>query len=160
MEVRSWLPAIRRIRFAAMIKLGLILLAASLCMVACDGGVDGACARGEVETDSGLVYTDVVCGGGAEATGGSVTITYVAMLENGEEFASSDEQGGELVFALGRGQVITGLDEGVEGMREGGTRRLVIPPALAYDEAGLPPWVEPGATVIYEVTLEAVREPD
>jgi FKBP-type peptidyl-prolyl cis-trans isomerase len=112
-----------------------------------------------VETDTGLGYRDLSCGDGREAVGGtSVTIEYEAMVENEAPFATSDEQGGGFVFALGRGQVIAGLDEGVEGMRVGGTRRLVMPPELAYGDAGFPPEVGPGETIVYEVTLVAVEE--
>jgi len=112
-----------------------------------------------VESDTGLTYEDVVCGNGTEAVAGtSVTIEYTAELEDGGEFASSEDQGGKLLFPLGRGQVINGLDEGVRSMKVGGTRRLTIPPDLAYGDAGFAPHVGPGETVVYEVTLLDVTE--
>jgi FKBP-type peptidyl-prolyl cis-trans isomerase FkpA len=118
-----------------------------------DGSV-AECQEAPVESDTGLTYEDIVCGNGTEAVGGaSVTIEYTAELEDGSEFASSEDQGGELLFPLGRGQVINGLDEGVRSMRVGGTRRLTIPPELAYGDAGFAPHVGPDETVVYEVTL-------
>jgi FKBP-type peptidyl-prolyl cis-trans isomerase FkpA len=125
-------------------------------------GSDGSvaeCEKGPVESESGLTYEDVVCGSGAEAVGGaSVTIEYTAKVAGGREFASSDDQNGEFVFPLGRGQVINGLDEGVRSMKVGGTRRLTIPPDLAYGDAGFAPHVGPDETVVYEVTLVDVAE--
>ena len=117
------------------------------------------CEEGPVESDTGLTYEDIVCGSGAEAVGGpSVTVEYAAELASGREFASSDDQNGEFVFPLGRGQVINGLDEGVRSMKVGGTRRLTIPPDLAYGDAGFAPHVGPGETVVYEVTLLEVAD--
>lgn len=131
------------------------LALAALLLAACGGGSDPpvACAREQVQTDSGLLVQDLECGGGPQASGGSVTISYEAAVRGGESFATSDGQGGEFRFALGRGQVISGLDEGVQGMSVGSVRRLVIPPELAYGDAGFPPDVPPGATVVYEVRL-------
>jgi FKBP-type peptidyl-prolyl cis-trans isomerase len=134
-------------------------LALALVVTSCSGAEEAAaeCVRDVIESDTGLRYEDVECGSGEEAAGGdSVTIEYRAESEEGQEFASSDDQGGEFVFALGRGQVITGLDEGVRSMRQGGTRRMTIPPDLAYGEAGFPPEIGPGETVVYEVTLLGV----
>jgi FKBP-type peptidyl-prolyl cis-trans isomerase len=134
-------------------------LALVLVVTSCSGAEEAAaeCVRDVIESDTGLRYEDVECGSGEEAAGGdSVTIEYRAESEEGQEFASSDDQGGEFVFALGRGQVITGLDEGVRSMRQGGTRRMTIPPDLAYGEAGFPPEIGPGETVVYEVTLLGV----
>jgi len=112
------------------------------------------CEDGSIESETGLTYEDIVCGSGEEAAAGaSVTIEYTAELANGSEYASSDDQGGEFVFPLGRGQVINGLDEGVRSMKVGGTRRLTIPPDLAYGDAGFAPNVGPDETIVYEVTL-------
>jgi len=133
---------------------GMFILA--LVLSACSSSNDSVaeCRETPVESDTGLTYEDVVCGDGAEAGGAtSVTIEYAAELEGGSEFASSEDQDGELLFPLGRGQVINGLDEGVRSMRVGGTRRLTIPPDLAYGDAGFAPHVGPDETVVYEVTL-------
>jgi FKBP-type peptidyl-prolyl cis-trans isomerase len=132
------------------------VFAAVFVLQSCSGSGDSVseCEKAPVESDSGLAYEDIVCGSGAEAVGGaSVTIEYTAELAGGREFASSDDQGGEFVFPLGRGQVINGLDEGVRSMKEGGTRRLTIPPDLAYGDAGFAPHVAPDETIVYEVTL-------
>lgn len=134
--------------------LGLVVVLTIL--TSCDGSDESSaeCAQEPVESESGLTYEDLLCGSGAEAAGGtSVTIEYTAELTDGTEFASSEDQDGEFVFPLGRGQVINGLDEGVTSMRVGGTRRLTIPPELAYGDAGFQPGVGPGETVVYDVHL-------
>lgn len=132
-----------------------------LLVASCSGSTEVAdeCEKQPVETETGLLYEELECGDGEEAVGGtSVTITYVAALEDGSRFASSDDQGGEFVFPLGRGQVISGLDEGVRGMKVGGSRRLTIPADIAYGDAGFPPDVGPGETVVYEVELLKVED--
>lgn len=142
-------------------RIALLALCSFLLLVSCSASTEVAdeCEGQPVETDTGLRYEELECGGGEEAVGGtSVTITYVAELENGSRFASSEDQGGEFVFALGRGQVISGLDEGVRGMKVGGSRRLTIPPEIAYGEAGFPPDVGPQETVVYEVELLEVAD--
>jgi FKBP-type peptidyl-prolyl cis-trans isomerase len=133
-----------------------LVLAVVLVLSSCSGSDESSaeCAEEPVESETGLRYEDLSCGSGAEAAGGtSITIEYTAELADGTEYASSEDQDGELVFPLGRGQVINGLDEGVRSMKVGGTRRLTIPPDLAYGEAGFPPYVGPDETVVYEVTL-------
>lgn len=78
---------------------------------------------------------DVVTGTGLEAEIGDVVyVHYVGMLPNGDKFDSSTRSETPFAVVLGAGQVITGWDLGLLGMREGGTRRLVIPPALAYGD--------------------------
>jgi FKBP-type peptidyl-prolyl cis-trans isomerase FkpA len=137
------------------------VLVATLALSSCSGSNESVakCDETPVESETGLTYEDVVCGNGTEAVGGtSVTIEYTAERANGSEYASSTDQGGEFVFPLGRGQVINGLDEGVRSMKVGGTRRLTIPPELAYGDAGFVPHVGPDETVVYEVTLLDVTE--
>jgi FKBP-type peptidyl-prolyl cis-trans isomerase len=143
------------------LRFSVAMLCCLLLLVCCSGSTDVAegCEERPVESDTGLRYEDLECGRGKEADGGtSVTITYVAELEDGTRFASSEDQGGEFVFPLGRGQVISGLDEGVRGMKVGGARRLTIPPEIAYGDAGFPPDVGPGETVVYEVELLEVAD--
>jgi FKBP-type peptidyl-prolyl cis-trans isomerase len=133
-----------------------LVLAVVLVLSSCSGSDESSaeCAEEPVESETGLRYEDLSCGSGAEAAGGtSITIEYTAELADGTEYASSEDQDGQLVFPLGRGQVINGLDEGVRSMKVGGTRRLTIPPDLAYGDAGFPPYVGPDETVVYEVTL-------
>jgi FKBP-type peptidyl-prolyl cis-trans isomerase len=136
------------------------LLAALVLLAACGGDPDPleACSPDRVETDSGLVVQDLECGNGPQADRGGVTISYEATVRGGEVFATSDDQGGVFRFALRRGQVIPGLDEGIQGMSVGGERALEIPPDLAYGDAGFPPDVPPGATVVYRVRLLEVAE--
>ena len=124
--------------------------------VACDDA--GACEEGVVETSTGLEYEDTVCGEGDEAARGDIVeVHYTGTLDDGEEFDSS--VGGEpFQFELGGGDVIQGWDEGVAGMRVGGTRELTIPPELGYGESGYPPVIPPNATLHFEIELLDVLE--
>lgn len=92
-------------------------------------------------TPSGLQYEDVVVGDGAEATAGrTVAVHYTGWLwqngQAGRKFDSSKDRGQPFDFPLGAGHVIRGWDEGVQGMRVGGTRRLLIPAELGYGARG------------------------
>jgi peptidylprolyl isomerase len=106
-----------------------------------------------------LVITDISVGDGAEATSGStVTAHYVGVAHStGEEFDASYNRGEPLSFRLGVGQVIAGWDQGIEGMRVGGRRQLVIPPQLAYGDRGAGGAIGPGETLIFMVDLVDVR---
>ncbi len=108
---------------------------------------------------SELEVTDVTEGEGAEATQGStVSVHYVGVAHStGEEFDASYNRGEPLQFRLGVGQVIAGWDTGVQGMKVGGRRRLVIPPHLAYGDRGAGGVIGPGETLIFVVDLVAVR---
>jgi len=118
-------------------------------------GVDTAAMT---KTPSGLRYQDLTKGDGAEATAGkSVQVHYTGWLPNGEKFDSSRDRNEPFSFTLGAGQVIAGWDEGVAGMKVGGRRKLVIPPDLAYGTAGAPPDIPPGATLVFDIELLAVR---
>jgi len=114
-----------------------------------------------IETPTGLRYTDLKCGSGAEAIGGTTaTVHYVGELEDGTIFDSSRRRGEPYSFLLGAGRVIPGWDEGVAGMQIGGLRRLVVPPDLAYGEAGFPPTIPKDATLTFEVELLEVDPAD
>ena len=103
---------------------------------------------------SALVKEDLVVGKGASAqSGDDVVVHYVGWLTNGQQFDSSRARRDPLDFALGAGDVIRGWDEGIPGMRVGGTRRLTVPPALAYREHGLAGVIPPDATLVFEVEL-------
>jgi peptidylprolyl isomerase len=106
-----------------------------------------------------LEITDLTEGDGAEATSGStVSVHYVGVAHStGEEFDSSWNRGDPLQFRLGVGQVISGWDTGVQGMKVGGRRRLVIPPHLAYGDRGAGGVIKPGESLIFVVDLLAVR---
>jgi len=107
-----------------------------------------------IATPSGLRYWDIQTGEGEPATKGhAVKVQYRAWVENGKEFASSMSDGRPPIFTLGAGQVISGWEEGVEGMKVGGRRQLKIPPELAYGAAAVPPLVPPNATLIFDVEL-------
>jgi peptidylprolyl isomerase len=110
------------------------------------------------EPPADLVITEVTEGGGAEATSGSrVSVHYVGVAHStGEEFDASYNRGEPLEFRLGVGQVIAGWDRGVEGMRVGGRRQLVIPPHLGYGDRGAGGVIKPGETLIFVVDLVGV----
>jgi len=112
-------------------------------------------------TPSGLQYEDTVVGSGAEAVMGNfVAVHYTGWLFDngvaGTKFDSSKDRGQPFRFPLGGGQVIRGWDEGVAGMKVGGTRRLVIPPALGYGARGAGGVIPPNATLLFDVELLGV----
>jgi len=98
------------------------------------------------EPPTDLVVTDVTEGDGPEATPGStVSVHYVGVAHSsGEEFDASYNRGAPLQFRLGVGQVISGWDQGVAGMKVGGRRQLVIPPHLGYGDRGAGGVIKPG----------------
>jgi peptidylprolyl isomerase len=107
-----------------------------------------------------LEIKEIEEGTGAEAKAGDeVSVQYLGVgYESGKEFDSSWSRGAEpFTFGLGAGQVIPGWDQGVEGMKVGGRRELIIPPELAYGEAGSPPAIGPNETLIFVIDLEAVK---
>jgi FKBP-type peptidyl-prolyl cis-trans isomerase len=112
-------------------------------------------------TPSGLQIDDVVPGTGAEAQAGqSVTVHYTGWLHDaaapngrGKKFDSSKDRGDPFEFNLGAGMVIRGWDEGVQGMKVGGTRVLTIPADLGYGARGAGGVIPPNATLVFEVEL-------
>ena len=112
-------------------------------------------------THSGLQYDDLAVGQGAAAQAGDfVTVHYTGWLleggQPGRKFDSSVDRREPFQFSLGRGQVIAGWDEGVQQMRVGGKRRLVIPPDLGYGPWGAGDVIPPNATLVFDVELLAV----
>jgi peptidylprolyl isomerase len=105
-----------------------------------------------------LEITDLVDGDGDQATAGStVKVHYVGVAHStGEEFDASYNRGAPLEFRLGIGQVISGWDTGVQGMKVGGRRKLVIPPHLAYGDRGAGGAIKPGETLIFVCDLVSV----
>jgi peptidylprolyl isomerase len=105
-----------------------------------------------------LVVTDLIVGDGDEAVAGkNVAVHYVGVAHStGEEFDASYNRGSAFQFPLGDGRVIAGWDQGVQGMRVGGRRQLVIPPHLGYGDRGAGGAIKPGETLIFVVDLLAV----
>ena len=106
-----------------------------------------------------LEVTDLSVGEGEEAKpGATVSVHYVGIAHSsGEEFDASYNRGEPLQFRLGVGQVISGWDNGVLGMKVGGRRRLVIPPHQGYGDRGAGGVIAPGETLIFVVDLVGVR---
>ena len=108
-------------------------------------------------TESGLVIEDTTPGTGHEAVSGhEVSVHYTGWLTDGRKFDSSKDRNDPFSFQLGAGQVIRGWDEGVAGMKEGGVRKLTIPPHLGYGERGAGGVIPPNATLVFEVELLSV----
>ena len=102
---------------------------------------------------SGLYVEDVVVGEGARADSGDVVIVhYTGWLPSGRKFDSSRDRDDSFDVAIGYGRVIEGWDQGIVGMRVGGQRRLVIPPALGYGARGQGP-IPANATLVFDVEL-------
>ncbi|MFN3649501.1 MAG: FKBP-type peptidyl-prolyl cis-trans isomerase [Armatimonadota bacterium] len=111
-------------------------------------------------TASGLQYEDLQVGEGAEAKfGHQVSVHYTGWLEDGTQFDTSRKGlfGRPFSFNLGGRQVIAGWDEGVQGMKIGGKRKLVIPPNLGYGARGAGGVIPPNATLVFEVELLDVK---
>jgi len=112
-------------------------------------------------TPSGLQFNDTVEGTGAVAAKGQrVTVHYTGWLYEqgvqGAKFDSSKDRNDPFVFHLGAGMVISGWDEGVAGMKEGGARTLIIPPSLGYGARGAGGVIPPNATLKFDVELLSV----
>lgn len=151
----NFVPSLEALRRAALAAAGAMALA--------------ACGAPEVPPATvgvdQLQVIDLAVGSGAEAVAGKrVTVHYSGWLydpaqpdSKGRAFDSSREAGRPFTFALGAGQVIAGWDQGVQGMRIGGQRRLVIPHELAYGERGAGGVIPPRASLVFDVELLDVR---
>lgn len=107
---------------------------------------------------SELIIEDLTVGNGDEAVAGKhVVVHYTGWLTNGSKFDSSKDRNDPFDFRLGAGQVISGWDDGVAGMKVGGKRKLTIPPEMAYGSRGAGGVIPPNATLVFEVELLAVR---
>lgn len=109
-------------------------------------------------SNSGLQYVDTIEGDGELAVvGKNVTVHYTGWLfndgEQGAKFDSSKDRNDPFVFRLGAGQVIQGWDEGVAGMKVGGSRTLIIPASLGYGARGAGGVIPPNATLKFDVEL-------
>jgi peptidylprolyl isomerase len=106
-----------------------------------------------VTTETGLQYIEIVAGTGAQPTDlDQVSVWYTGWLQDtGTKFDSSVDRGTPSTFAISG--VVPGFAEGLKGMKEGGQRRLIIPPELAYGETGSGSSVPPNSTLIFDVEL-------
>lgn len=108
-------------------------------------------------TASGLQYIEVVAGSGPQPqTGEVVAVHYTGKLADGTKFDSSYDRGEPIRFPLGSGMVIPGWEEGIALMNQGGEATLIIPPDLAYGEAGFGNVIPPNATLTFDVELVSV----
>lgn len=104
-----------------------------------------------------LLMEDLEIGTGAVAEKGrEITVHYTGWLQDGTRFDCSRERKQPLTITLGTGMVIRGWDEGFTGMKEGGRRRLTIPPHMAYGARGIGGVIPPNATLVFEVELMRV----
>lgn|SRR5512142_1564471 len=112
----------------------------------------------ERERAAQLQVEDIDTGFGDVARAGkTVTVHYTGWLEDGTRFDSSYDRGEPFTFPLGGGRVIRGWDEGVQGMKVGGRRKLIIPPELGYGARGAGRLIPPDATLVFDVELLEVR---
>jgi FKBP-type peptidyl-prolyl cis-trans isomerase len=131
--------------------LGLFLLVAVAVVVV-------ACAKKE---PADLVTETLQVGTGEEAKPGQVvSVHYTGWLTNGTKFDSSLDRGTPFQFMLGAGQVIQGWDKGVAGMKVGEKRKLTIPSNLGYGDMGAGNVIPPKATLVFEVQLLGVGNPN
>ena len=147
-------------RTTPLLVIVVLTLTAGLLIAAETPATTQAAAAGKTETkDNGLKITYVAPAVGAK-DGDTVSVLYTGKLQDGTEFDSSAKHGNEPIeFILGKSMVIKGWDEGLQGMHVGEKRKLVIPPALGYGEAGAGGVIPPNATLTFDVELVALRRP-
>ncbi len=103
---------------------------------------------------SGVQYAEIKVGSGPTPQDGQTAIMhFTGWLTDGKQFDSSRNRSKPFGFKVGSGQVIQGWDQGVRGMRVGGKRRLIVPPALGYGSKGVPGLIPPEATLIFDIEL-------
>jgi FKBP-type peptidyl-prolyl cis-trans isomerase FkpA len=109
-------------------------------------------------TETGLTIVELAVGDGDEAASGqTVTVHYTGWLQDGKKFDSSKDRNEPFQFKLGGRRVIAGWEEGVQGMKVGGKRKLTIPPELGYGARGAGGVIPPNATLVCEVELLEVE---
>jgi len=143
-------------------QLALLFAAGIFSTTAC---TQQAATQKEASNMTELIKTDVKLGDGAQATAGNeVFVHYTGWLydatapnHHGEKFDSSRDRGDPFGFPLGAGRVIKGWDQGVEGMKVGGQRTLIIPAHLGYGARGAGGAIPPNATLVFDVELLGIR---
>lgn len=152
----------KRITF---LPLALLLSASLVSTTACSEQATPPTSTMEKSKVTELIKTDIKLGEGAEATAGhEVSVHYTGWLydeaapeHKGKKFDSSRDRGDPFGFPLGAGHVIKGWDQGVEGMKVGGQRTLIIPAALGYGARGAGGVIPPNATLVFDVELLGVH---
>ena len=110
-----------------------------------------------MDQENELVMEDIKVGSGLEAVSGKkVTVNYKGTLTDGTEFDSSYKRNQPFSFNLGAGEVIQGWDQGVSGMKVGGTRKLTIPPSLGYGDRQVGS-IPANSTLVFEIELLKVE---
>jgi peptidylprolyl isomerase/FKBP-type peptidyl-prolyl cis-trans isomerase FkpA len=113
----------------------------------------------EVSENQGIKIEILKEGEGESAeSGNTISVNYVGMLEDGTVFDSSVERGVPFTFTLGINSVIQGWEVGVVGIKKGETRKLTIPPQLAYGQQGVSGVIPPNSTLIFEITLIEIND--
>ena len=141
-------------RIISLALVGALALAGAYLLLSGGGGGRSE----EVTTASGLRYVDLVEGTGpTPQVGQRVSVHYTGTLESGVKFDSSHDSNQPYEFALGRGTVIKGWDEGIATMKVGGKRKLIIPAKLGYGPEGRPPKIPGNATLIFEIELLGIK---
>ena len=143
---------------AASLALAAVVLAADAPPASQPASAPAATQAGKTETkEGGLKVTYVTLGSGAK-DGDSVSVLYTGKLQDGTVFDASEKHGNEPIeFILGKGMVIKGWDQGLQGMQVGEKRTLVIPPTLGYGEQGAGGVIPPNATLTFDVQLVGLR---
>lgn len=161
-EKRGWVRQDGLLLGAGVLTAALVGLAVVL-LVFGDGGEETPTGPPPLEgepafTDSGLGVIDIEEGtGAAPEPGQTLAVHYTGWLADDTQFDTSLDDGVPYEFILGAGGVIAGWEEGMATMKEGGKRRLIIPPALAYGEAGKGS-IPPNAQLTFDVELVEIKE--
>jgi FKBP-type peptidyl-prolyl cis-trans isomerase len=146
------------------VKKFLVCVAVALAAAACDRNSGGS-PTDPSQVNVEFSFSDLTVGSGAEAVVGSrVVMNYELWLYNpagtaskGSRVGGSSDAGGPYPFTVGVGGTIPGVDQGVRGMRQGGKRRIYMPPSMAYGAQGAAPNIPPNASLVFEAELTSVQ---